>query len=209
MWYDKLANKFRRFAITGLMKYIVMGMGAVYVLNLIFGGRLTSLLAFSRPAIMSGQFWRLVSFIFIPINSSPLFIFFALYFYWLIGDALERDWGTAKFNLFYITGILGTIISGLITGYATNHYLNLTLFFAFAILFPNFQLLLFFVLPVKIKWLAYINAAYFAWELIISSWPQRLALIVAVGNLLLFFLPGIKNQIQNYRRRKQWRDNFR
>jgi len=209
MWIDRLANRFRRYAIPSLMKYIVIGMGAVFLLDFVFLGRLTSLLAFSRTAIMSGQIWRLISFILIPINSSPLFIIFTLYFYWMIGEALEREWGEAKFTLFYIIGIIGTIIAGFITGFATNHFLNLSLFLAFAILFPNFELLIFFVLPVKMKWLAYIDAAYLLYQFVLSSWPVRIALLVAIGNLILFFWHDAQNLIVNYRRRRQWRDQFR
>lgn len=209
MWFDRLSNRIRRYAIPSLMKYIVIGMGAVYLLDFILLGRLETLLAFSRPAVFSGQVWRLVSFVFIPPSASMLFILFALYFYWMIGEALEREWGEAKFNLFYLIGMLGTIGAGLITGYATNTYLNLSLFFAFAILYPEFELLLFFVLPVKMKWLAYLDAAYFVYLLIFSRWPQRIALIVAIANILIFFTPSIRNLIRNERRRRQWRNNFR
>ena len=208
-WIDKVASKMRRIAVPGLMKYIVISMGAVFVLDLLFAGMLSSLLAFSRAGIMAGQVWRVISFVFIPINSSPLFIVFALYFYWMIGGALENEWGVARFNLFYLTGIVGTIVAGLITGFATNHYLNLSLFFAFAILFPNVELRLFFILPVKVKWLAYVNAAYFAWQLIVSTWPMRAALLVSVANIALFFWPDFYNRIKNARRRREWRNHFR
>lgn len=208
-WLDRLAYKLRRFAIPSLMKYIVISMGAVFVMDLLFAGRLSALLVFSRTAIMAGQVWRLLSFIFIPIASSPLFIVFVLYFYWMIGEALEREWSVAKFNLFYLTGVVGTIIAGLIMGFATNHYLNMSLFFAFAILYPNVELRLFFILPVKVKWLAWINAAYFAWQLIVSTWPMRVALLVSLANIALFFWPDLMNRIKNAQRRRQWRSHFR
>jgi len=83
------------------------------------------------------------------------------------------------------------------------------LFFAFAILFPEFELRLFFILPVKVKWLAYLNAAFFAYELIVSSWPARIALLVAVANIILFFWHDFINRINNLRRQRQWRQNFR
>ena len=198
----------RRLAIPSLMKYIVICMGAVFVLDFIFNGLLSGLLAFSRAAILQGQVWRILSFIFIPVDNSPIFIIFTLYFYWMIGESLEREWGTARFNLFYLIGIIGTIIAGLITGYATNFFLNMSLFFAFAILFPNMELLLFFILPVKVKWLGYLNAAYFAFMLIVSSWPARIALLVSLANIALFFWPDVRNQIVNFRRRQQWRNHF-
>lgn len=209
MWYDKLTNRYRRLAIQSLMKYIVICMGAVFILDLFFAYQLTGYLLFSKAAIMEGQIWRLISFIFIPISRSPLFVIFVLYFYYMIGEALEKEWGAAKFNLFYFIGIAGTIVAGLITGFASNHYLNLSLFFAFAILFPNFELRLFFILPVKVSWLAYLNAAYFLYMLIVSGWPQRIALLVSVANIILFFQNDVRNRIAQNRRRRQWRDNFR
>ena len=191
------------------MKYIVICMGAVFVMNLVFNGMLSGYLIFDKAAIFAGQVWRLISFIFIPINSSPLFIIFALYFYWMIGEALESEWGVAKFNIFYLTGMIGTIIAGLITGFATNHFLNLSLFFAFAILFPNVELRLFFVLPVKVKWLAYLDAAYFAFLLVMSDWPQRIALLVSVANIALFFWDDARTRIVNIKRKREWRNHFR
>lgn len=209
MWFDNLAKKMRRLAIPSLMKYIVLSMGVVFVLDFVFNGLVSEYLWFSKSAIWSGQVWRLITFIFIPINSSPLFILFTLYFYWLIGETLEQEWGVAKFNLFYLTGIIGTIIAGLITGFATNHYLNLSLFLAFAILFPDFELNLFFILPVKIKWLAYLDAAYLVYLLIVSGWPQRIALLVSIANIILFFQKDGRNRISNIRRRRQWQKHFR
>ncbi|MBP8988973.1 MAG: rhomboid family intramembrane serine protease [Clostridia bacterium] len=206
---DRLSRKLERIAVQSLMKYIVIGMGIVFFLDIIFSGSFSQLLMFSKTGIMSGQIWRLISFIFVPPPSSPLFIIFALYFYWMIGEALEGAWGTARFNLFYIIGILGTILSGLITGYASNQYLNLSLFFAFAILYPDFELLLFFILPIKVKWLAIIDAAFFAWSLIVSRWPERIALLVSLVNIALFFGPDLYNRIYNWRRRRQWRNYFR
>lgn len=208
-WFDKLSRKMRFLAIPSLMKYIVICMGAVFVMNLVFNGMLSGYLIFDKAAIFAGQVWRLISFIFIPINSSPLFIIFALYFYWMIGEALESEWGVAKFNIFYLTGMIGTIIAGLITGFATNHFLNLSLFFAFAILFPNIELRLFFVLPVKVKWLAYLDAAYFAFLLVISDWPQRIALLVSVANIVLFFWDDARTRIVNIKRKREWRNHFR
>lgn len=206
---DRLSRKLERIAVQSLMKYIVIGMGIVFFLDIIFSGAFSQLLMFSKTGIMSGQIWRLISFIFVPPPSSPLFIIFALYFYWMVGEALEGAWGTARFNLFYIIGILGTILSGLITGYASNQYLNLSLFFAFAILYPDFELLLFFILPIKVKWLAIIDAAFFAWSLIVSRWPERIALLVSLVNIALFFGPDLYNRIYNWRRRRQWRNYFR
>lgn len=208
-WYDKIARRMRGMAIPSLMKYLVIIMGAVFVMDILFQGMLSSFLFFSRPAIFSGQIWRIITFIFLPISSSPIFVVFVLYFYYMIGESLESEWGVTRFNLFYLTGIVGTIIAGFITGFATNHYLNMSLFFAFAILFPNVQVRLFFVLPVKVKWLGYLNAAYFAFELLMSTWPRRLALLVSVANIILFFQGDVRRTLSNTKRQKEWKNYFR
>ena len=184
-------------------------MAAVYLFDLFFYPvnhiSLSSLLAFDRSAILRGQIWRIVTFVFIPPNSSPFFIFLSLYFYWLIGSSLENQWGAFRFNVFYLCGVIGTMLFGFITGYATNYYLNLSLFFAFALIFPDFQLMLFFILPVKVKYLALLDAIGFLWMLLTAGWPQKIALLVAVGNILLFFWKDFKNNIINWYRRYKFR----
>lgn len=184
-------------------------MAAVYLFDLLFYPvnhiSLSSLLAFDRSAILRGQIWRIVTFVFIPPNSSPFFIFLSLYFYWLIGSSLENQWGAFRFNVFYLCGVIGTMLFGFITGYATNYYLNLSLFFAFALIFPDFQLMLFFILPVKVKYLALLDAIGFFWMLLTAGWPQKIALLVAIGNILLFFWKDFKNNINNWYRRYKFR----
>ena len=156
---------------------------------------------------MQGQVWRILTFIFIPPDSSIVFIVFSLYFYWLIGSALENQWGAFRFNVFYLCGMLGTIIVGFITGYALNNYLNLSLFFAFALIYPDFQLMLFFFIPVKVKYLAFIDAAYFILMLIMGSWRNKIILLVALANVILFFGRDFIDKIKNrYRRYKYRRD---
>ena len=74
-----------------------------------------------------------------------------------MGSTLEREWGALQFNFFYLAGIIGALISGIITGYATNDFLNLSIFLAFALYYPNFQLYIFFFIPIKMKWLAWLD----------------------------------------------------
>ena len=181
---SRLERKMGRFYISGLMRIIVFGMAGVFLLDLFFSRSVTAsqLLSFNRALILRGQVWRLFTFVFIPEGSSPIFIFFTLYFYYLIGTALENRWGSRRFNLYYLIGIIGADIGGMLTGYGTGYFLNLSLFLAFACLYPDFEILLFFVLPVKIKYIAYLDAAYLVYILISLSWAGR-------GSMLLSFLP--------------------
>ncbi|HBP38990.1 MAG TPA: hypothetical protein DD640_09690 [Clostridiales bacterium] len=207
---SRMDRKLGKYAIRNLMTIIVAGMGIVFLLDLFSSGfGLSSYLAFSKPDILRGQIWRIVTFAFIPPPSSLLFILFSLYFYWLLGSALKNEWGAFKFNIFYFCGMLGTVIAGLITGYATNFFLNMSLFFAFAILFPHFELRLFFFIPIEVRYLAYLNAAYFVYLLVVNPWPGRVALVVSLLNIALFFGGDVINRIKQARRRAEWKRNFR
>ena len=155
-----LERKLRRYAINDLMKYVVFGQGILYALMMVMptlGYRLYRLMTLTRSGLFSGQIWRLVTFIFVPPSSSPVFVIFSLYFYYMIGMSLERRWGKVKFNLYYFIGMLAAIIACLLTGYAGNTFLNLSLFFAFAAMFPEEEVLLFMILPIKMKYLAVLD----------------------------------------------------
>ena len=132
-----------------------------------------------------------------------------MYFYWLIGSGLEREWGSFRFNVFYLCGAIGTILSGLITGYVGNTYLNFSLFLAFALLYPDFQVMLFFILPVKMKWLAWLDVAFLALEFLRSSWSGKLAILFAFANILLFFGKDFWQFFQNQIRRYQYRKKMK
>lgn len=211
-WLDKLQRKFRRFGVPNLMMYIVGGMAVVFLMDTIAfpmsSFSLTGALAFDREAIFSGQLWRIITFVLIPPNASPIFIVFSLYFYWLIGSTLENQWGTFRFNAFYFCGVICTMIAGLITGFATNYYLNMTLFLAFAIIYPNFQMLLFFCIPIKIKFLALVDVLVLAVSFYYAGWSGRIALFVAIFNIILFFWGDFIGSIKAYKRRREWQKKW-
>lgn len=210
-WIDRLNQKFGRYGIRNLMTFIVGGMAVVYLAELLLypmtGFSLSSVLAFNRSAVLRGQIWRLITFIFIPPDSSILFILFSLYFYWLIGNALENQWGAFRFNLYYLCGMICTVVAGMITGYATNSYLNLSLFLAFALMYPDYEVMVFFILPVKMKYLALLDVVGLAVMFIMDSWAGRIALLVSLGNVILFFRRDFIDGIQNAKRRYEWRKN--
>ena len=221
-----LERKLRRYAISDLMKYIVIGQGIVFALLYIWptlGYQLYSLITLTRTGLMRGQIWRLVTFVFVPAYSSPFSLLISLYFYYWIGSTLERQWGTAKFNLYYFSGmlltVLGAVLASLITGnyyltVAGTNYVNLSMFFAFAVLFPNAQVLLFFIIPVKMKWLAYLDGALFAFDIISAvgqhNWGGVVLPIVALLNFAVFIWPEVhylrqRTQYQASRKTVQFR----
>lgn len=207
-----LERKLRRYAISDLMKYIVIGQGIVFALLYIWptlGYQLYSLITLTRTGLMRGQIWRLVTFVFVPPSSSPIFILFALYFYYMIGVGLENQWGKVKFNLYYLVGMLGSIIAALITGYADNTFLNLSLFFAYAALYPDEQVLLFMILPVKMKYLALVDAALYLYYFIVGTASTRITIMLCLLNVALFLGGDIINTIRRESRYWKTRYNFR
>ncbi|MBE6611811.1 MAG: hypothetical protein E7632_04915 [Ruminococcaceae bacterium] len=210
---DKLEKKCGWLAIRNLMLILVGAMAIVFIMDRMLmpmtGVSLAYTLNFDRAAILSGQVWRIFTFLFLPPEYNLLFLVILLYLYYLIGTTLENQWGAFGFTVYYLLGVVGAIISGFITGYATNEYLNLSLMFAFAMLNPNFELLLFFFIPVKMKWLALIDAVGFVLLFVLESWAGRLSLIFAVINVFIFFTPHFIDWVKSLWRRWKWRQNFK
>ena len=163
---------------------------------------------FDREAIFHGQIWRLVSFIFMPPSSSPVFLLISLMFYWYLGTSLQNTWGTFRFTVYYLCGMLGAILAGLITGYATNIYLNLSLFLACAVLFPETEVNLI-IIPVKMKWLALVYLLPVVQQLLTSNLWGILALVMSLLNVILFFYGDLIQRIRDFRRRQQWKRNWK
>ncbi len=210
VFLNKLERRLKGACIHNLMLYIVLGMLAIYLIDFLRPGlALSSHLYLDMGLVAQGQVWRLITFIFLPPATSIFWLAFSLYFYYLIGSALEGQWGSFKFNIFYLVGILGSILSALLTGYASNTYLNLSLFFAFAILYPDFQMMLFFFIPIKIKYLAILDAVLFLWQFIMGGWSVRISILFALANVALFFFGDAKRQYQQWKRRRAFQKNWK
>ena len=196
-----------RFGIPNLMLYIVAGNAIVYFLMMFTrttDASALSFLALDTGAVLKGELWRLATYVFVPTNTRIFWLMISLYFYYWIGTTLERQWGTAKFTLYYISGVLltaaGVLVASLISGVsytvAGSYYVNLSMFFAFAFLFPNTQVLLFFFIPIRMKWLAYLDAALFAVDvvrsLLIGNLGGALLPIIALLNFAVFIWPEMR-----------------
>ena len=206
----KLERRFGRFAIQTLLLYQEIPMFAVFICNIVAPDLYVSqYLYLDRDAVFRGEVWRLITFIFLPTSSSPIWIIFSLYFYFLIGKYLDEAWGSFKFNVYYLLGMICTIVSALIVGYADNGFLNLSLFFAFAVLFPDFEVRIFFIIPIKIKYLAYLDAAYYVVMLIIGTWSIRAEILASLVNFFIFFGGDIIKKIRSELYYRKTRANFR
>lgn len=209
---NQIERKFGHLAIRRLMYYIIISNAAVWLLSII-NPLLVNQLLLVPELVLRGQIWRLITFIAIPPTFNIFWGVFTLYFYYLIGTSLENEWGTFKFNLYYFTGMVATIIGVFITGgFATSFYLNLSLFFAFARLHPNFEMLIFFILPVKIKYIAWLNWLFFGYTILSSPVNQKISAIVALINYFLFFgkdtIESIKLNRQVHYNRKKFFDEI-
>lgn len=212
-WLYQWERKFGRFCIQNLMTYICLTMLAVFILEYVVRIPITSLLSLNRAMLLRGQVWRLITFIAVPPATSILTVFLALYFYYFIGNALEDAWGAFEFNVYYLFGMIGAIIAALITGYGSNTYLNLSLFLAFAQLYPEERVMLFYLIPIKVKYLAYVDWALFALNffaaLITGSWSTCAAIVASLVNFFIFFGPGFINRYRDNRRYSEVRRNWK
>lgn len=204
---DRFCAKHPKFGIPNLMLYLVIGNVVVYL----FGrmdttGLFAYYLYFSPHLILQGQVWRIFTFLLVPGASNLLYLFLSLYFYYFIGTALERAWGAGRFTIYYFLGVILTIIYGFVI-YWTTHisaaittdYINLSIFFAFATMYPDQRVLLFFFIPIKIKWLALLDGALFIYSVITSSFPFNLLPVVALLNYLIFFGGYLFGRLRPYR----------
>lgn len=189
----RLERKWKRFGIRNLMAYIVGANFLVFLLGLFpqYAG-ISSYLILSPERVLQGEVWRLVTFLFIPPATNLFWILFTLYFYYMIGRGLEQEWGSFKFCAYYFIGMVCTAASAFLTGGAgTPVYLNLSLFLAFSYIYPHYEVRIFFILPVKMKWLGWITAAFLAYTLVIGNATVRFAILAALFNFALFFGEGI------------------
>ena len=200
---NSLERKIGKYAITNLSLYIIIAYVIGYVLVLTGSVDFISL---NPYYIAKGQVWRIITWLFVPPSSPSIFTIILLYFYYQIGTVLERTWGAFRYNVYIFSGILFTILGAvglylittaggadglgagalISTGFST-YYINLSIFLAFATTYPDVTVLLFFVIPVKMKWMAYIDIVILGYQFIISGTAGRIAIVMSLLNFIVFF----------------------
>ena len=209
---NSLEKKFGKFAIPNLTLYIIGLYVAGYVLQLL-PTNTTRFLLLNPYLILHGEVWRLVSWLLLPPTQFSLLIIITLFFYYFVGNTMERTIGTFRYNIFVLSGIILMIIGAFLAyfimnaiyGKASNfqevfvllsanfstYYLQQIVFLAFAMLYPEVQVLLMFVIPIKVKYLGYVYGAFLIYECIIGFAQHDYCLFFAIGsqfvNLLLFY----------------------
>ena len=185
---DKFCARHPRFGVPNLALYIAIGQAAVGILSL-FAKQLPYLLTFSRYAILHGEVWRLVTFIFMPTSTNPFYLLLGCYVVFWTGQMLEREWGTAKFSLFYLCGVVLSILGGLLIGSAFIYYIHLSFFLVIATMYSEMQVLFMFVLPIKMKWLALLDVALILLEAVDGGLFVILLALPSFVNYFIFTWP--------------------
>lgn len=232
-------RKFGKYAIKNLSFILVLCYGVGYLLRMMDRSNLLlAFLTLDPYAILHGQVWRLITWILVPPLGSGgnlFLILIMLYFYCSIGTSLERTWGTYRYNVYLFQGMLFTILgSFLYMGFCylfqaeeiaaetatiffltrslafSTYYINMSIFLAFAATFPEAQVLLMFIIPIKVKWLGVIYAIMLAFEFLGSPLNYKFAIASSLLNFLVFFLTSRNmmhlNPKQIHRRQEFKRD---
>ena len=207
-WMNKLERKFGRYAVPNLIVWLIGAYTTGFVISMVNPG-LLRYLVLSPWHILHGQVWRLVTWIFMPTDTNLIFLLIMALFYYQLGMALERNWGTFRFNVyifgglfftmlgaFLLYGILGLTMGSLpgpevsymvASGIGTG-YINMSIFLAFAVMFPEMQVMLYFIIPIKMKWMAGGYGALTVFQFVMSSWAGRISIFMSLLNFILFFL---------------------
>lgn len=214
----QLERKFQRFAIPQLTLLIILVQVLAYVLTQlpvgepleVEGETIVLRLMLIPQLVLQGEVWRLATFLIVPPVTNIIFACFFWYLFYLMGTSLEAHWGNFRYNVYLIVGTIATVAGAFLTPTmpASNAYLEGSVFLAFAYLFPNFELHLFFVLPVKIKWLALVAWIGIFLAVVFQDWNTRLMVFASVVNFLVFFGREIFDRM-HYGRRQMARQAAR
>ena len=213
-WLDKLEKKFGRFAIPNLTMYLIrayiIGFGIYYFLPGLF-----KWLTLEPYFILRGQVWRVISWVLVPPSGSLISIIFIVLLYYSLGTALERAWGTFRYNVYIFSGILFTVIgafalyfiagTGMIGygGLFSTYYINMSIFLAFAVSYPDMELLLYFIIPIKMKWMAIVYAVFILYDFIAGNFISRVTIAASLLNFVVFFLSTKKGYSPKQQMRKK------
>jgi hypothetical protein len=208
-WIDWLDRRLPGFGIPNLALYLIGAQACGFLLTLANPNAIL-LLMLDPSLVLKGEVWRLVTFLAVPLTLSPLWMVFTLYFLYFIVNGIEAEWGEFRTTLYVLVAVLLTIAFSFafqVPIYSTTK-LGSTLFLAAATIAPEYQIQLFMVLPVKMKWLAWLSVAYIIFSLIVGTMLSRLYLLTMYANYLLFFGPYFAGRLKAFYRRKKFQQDM-
>ena len=210
-WLNKLEKKIGRYAIPNLTMYLIGAYIIGYGIQL-FLPDLYQWIMLNPVYILGGQVWRVISWVLVPPSGNPLTIIIMLIFYYSVGTSLERSWGTFRYNVYMFSGILFTVVGSFVlyAYYAltvrdstvvfitvtascmffSTFYINMSIFLAYAAMFPDMEVMFYFILPIKVKWLGIAYAVILALDFLRGNAAIRIVIIASLLNFILFFLSG-------------------
>lgn len=194
-FFYRLENKYRKYAIRNLMYYIIMMYGVGMLILQVNPDFYFQYLCLDARAILKGQIWRIITFIIYPPSSGIFFNLLAMYVYYSLGTVLERTWGAFRFNVYFFIGIVGHVLAAMV-GYLffnelwmlTTTFLNFSIFFAYAMTFPDAYFYLMMMIPIKAKVLALIELAVYLYYFVFGNTRTRCEIILSLANVIIFYL---------------------
>lgn len=206
---SKFERKFGKYAIKNLSLILIICYALGYIISMVPNFRpLLEYLTLNPIAIMHGQVWRLVTWLLIPPYTFSITTIITLFFYYSIGKSLERAWGDYLYNIYIFSGLLFTIIGSVIltfmvyinrgnatlyhdmqniSYYFSTYYVNMSIFLAFALTFPEVRVLLMFIIPVKVKWLGFLYAGLLIYEFLASNLYVKVIILMSILNFIVFY----------------------
>ncbi|HIZ74165.1 MAG TPA: rhomboid family intramembrane serine protease [Candidatus Mediterraneibacter stercoravium] len=203
-WLDKLERKFGRYAISNLTVYLlagyVIGEAIIYLMPDLLGW-----IVLEPALILRGQVWRIISWVLVPPTTRPISLLFLILLYYSLGTALERTWGAFRYNIYIFSGILFTVVAvfalyGILyaiygmelplsaVGLVSTNYITMSIFLAFAAIYPDMEVMLYFILPIKMKWMALVYVVMALYYFITGGIVNRVAIAASLLNFVIFFL---------------------
>ncbi len=219
---NKLERKVGAYAVPQLTKYMILSYIIGYIIYFLAMAKvpLINLIYLDPELILHGQIWRLFTWVLMPPSAPNIFTIIMLLFYYQIGSALEQTWGDFKYNLYIFSGLFFMLVGAFLL-YAfghnvngmwfTTYYVNMSIFLAFAACYPNMEIMLYFIIPLKIKYLAVIDVLFLLYQTLISSWSERVAILVSLLNFVIFFFTSRNYKSispKEYARKKAFKKAF-
>lgn len=199
---NKMERKFGKYAIQNLTFWLIGAWVLGFIIQITMPD-VQILLMLEPRMILQGQVWRIVSWLLIPPPVNILFLIFFLSCYYFIGISIEQAIGTFRYNVYLIGGILCSILGafllygfyyfgkgvsvGGIGYYFSTQYITMSLFMAFAVIFPNIEFRLYFLIPIKAKWMGIVDAVWMLFMFFASNAAGRVAILASLMNFLIFF----------------------
>ncbi len=202
-WISKMERKYGKYAVRNLSAYIIALYAAGYLMQAL-SPEIISYLTLEPMYILRGQVWRLVSWILVPPSQLGIFTIIMLYFYYSVGTTLERTWGPFRYNLYILSGVVFTVLGAFLLygilrilyptilpamgGAFSTYYISMSILLAFTATYPNTEVLLYFFIPIKMKWLGIFYGVMLLLSFIQSGWPGRVVILASLLNFIVFFL---------------------